>query len=70
IVYCVFLAFEFCYCYVFVVETRGLSLEETAALFDGDDVLQQRAAHALRHAQEGPSSPTDEKASAEYQEKV
>ncbi|KAI0049195.1 hexose transporter [Auriscalpium vulgare] len=70
IVYCVFLAFEFCYCYLFVVETRGLSLEETAALFDGEDVLQQRADHAMRHAQAGPTSPSDEKASAEFTEKV
>jgi hypothetical protein len=25
------------YCYLFIVETKGLSLEETAALFDGEE---------------------------------
>lgn len=38
IIYCVVLAFEFVYCYLFVVETRGkhgpLPLEEIAAIFD------------------------------------
>lgn len=36
--YCCWIAFEFVFVYLFIVETRGLSLEETAALFDGDDV--------------------------------
>lgn len=35
IVYCVWLAFELVYCCFFIVETNGLSLEETAVLFDG-----------------------------------
>lgn len=39
IVFCVFLAFEVVYCYLYVIETRGpdgpLPLEEIAALFDG-----------------------------------
>lgn len=39
ICFCVFIAFEFVYCYLFVIETRGkngiLSLEEIGALFDG-----------------------------------
>ena len=38
IVYCCWLAFELVFVYIFVVETKNLSLEETAALFDGDDV--------------------------------
>ena len=29
--------FELVYCSIFVVETKGLSLEETAAIFDKDD---------------------------------
>lgn len=36
IVYCCWLVFELIYLYMFVVETKGLSLEETAALFDGE----------------------------------
>jgi hypothetical protein len=36
IVYCCWLCFELAYVWAFVVETRGLSLEETAALFDGE----------------------------------
>ncbi len=38
IVYCCWLAFELAFLYLFIVETKNLSLEETAALFDGDDV--------------------------------
>lgn len=37
--FCVFLAFEFVYCWAFILETRGkdgaLPLEEIAVLFDG-----------------------------------
>ena len=36
--YCCWLAFELVFLYLFIVETKNLSLEETAALFDGDDV--------------------------------
>ncbi|KAL5519868.1 hypothetical protein ACEPAG_1528 [Sanghuangporus baumii] len=35
IVYCAWLAFEFVYCILFIVKTKGMTLEETAALFDG-----------------------------------
>ena len=38
IVYCCWLAFELVFLYFFIVETKNLSLEETAALFDGEDV--------------------------------
>ncbi|KAF9787904.1 hexose transporter [Thelephora terrestris] len=41
IVYCCWLAFELFFCYMFIVETKGHSLEETAALFDGDDAVDQ-----------------------------
>ena len=35
------------FCYVFIVETKGLSLEETAALFDGEDAVDQIHARGL-----------------------
>jgi len=35
IVYCCWIAFEFVFCYFLVIETKNLTLEETAALFDG-----------------------------------
>lgn len=41
IVYSCWLAFELFFCYTFIIETKGLSLEETAALFDGADVVDQ-----------------------------
>ncbi|KAL5481007.1 hypothetical protein ACEPAI_9948 [Sanghuangporus weigelae] len=50
IVYCVWILFEFVYCWVFVVETKNRSLEETAALFDGEEAVTQVAAvaHGIR----------------------
>jgi hypothetical protein len=43
------LAFEFVYLYFFLVETKGLSLEETAALFDGEDGATEKIReHAVR----------------------
>lgn len=44
IVYCVWLLFELIYVYFFVIETKGRTLEETAALFDGEDVAQELSA--------------------------
>ncbi|KAJ3559387.1 hypothetical protein NM688_g384 [Phlebia brevispora] len=38
IVYCCWLTFELAFVTLFIVETKNLSLEETAALFDGDDI--------------------------------
>ncbi|TBU24694.1 general substrate transporter [Dichomitus squalens] len=48
IFYVCWLAFEGAYCYLFVIETKGLSLEETAALFDGDDAAERIAQHAMQ----------------------
>ncbi|CAL1699477.1 unnamed protein product [Somion occarium] len=47
IVYCCWLAFELAFCYFMIVETKNLSLEETAALFDGEDAQKniQNAGH-------------------------
>lgn len=62
IVYVCWLAFEGVYCYLFIIETKGLSLEETAALFDGEDATTHIAAQGAV-AQGSPT--TDEKASAD-----
>ncbi|PPR00155.1 hypothetical protein CVT24_005056 [Panaeolus cyanescens] len=37
LVYVVWIAFEMVFCYFFIIETKNLTLEETAALFDGDE---------------------------------
>ncbi|KAG8810087.1 hypothetical protein FRC17_003104 [Serendipita sp. 399] len=55
IVYCCWLGFEFVYIFLYLVETKGKTLEETAALFDGKEVVQNienvgnEAAHQSRH---------------------
>ncbi|KAI0062526.1 hexose transporter [Artomyces pyxidatus] len=73
VVYCCWLGFELVYCYFFVVETRGLSLEETAALFDGEEIVKQqitaRALHAI-HGDVTSANPDHEKDSVEYHEKI
>ncbi|PAV15162.1 hexose transporter [Pyrrhoderma noxium] len=46
IVYACWLLFETAFCYVYIIETKNRSLEETAALFDGvdaDDLLAHQA---------------------------
>ncbi|KAL0950709.1 hypothetical protein HGRIS_007485 [Hohenbuehelia grisea] len=47
IVYCCWLVFELVFLYFFVVETRNKSLEETAALFDGEEAAEHIKATAL-----------------------
>ncbi|CCA66652.1 related to hexose transporter protein [Serendipita indica DSM 11827] len=55
IVYCCWLFFELVYIFLFLVETKGKTLEETAALFDGKEVVQNienvgnEAAHQRGH---------------------
>ena len=63
IVYCCWLVFETAICYFFIVETKGKSLEETAALFDGDDVKNalSNIASEVRH-----DDLSDEKNSGSY----
>jgi hypothetical protein len=39
------------YCYFFIVETRGLSLEETAALFDGAEAERHIAGAGMAHVE-------------------
>ena len=61
IVYCVFLAFEFGFLYMYLIETKGRTLEETAALFDGEDAVKE-----LHDAAAG--GVVDEKASDSFRE--
>lgn len=61
--YCVWLVFEAVFCYFFIIETKNRTLEETAALFDGD-----QATRAL-HAAAGQVDPVvAEKESGSFQE--
>jgi hypothetical protein len=48
-VYVFWLAFELVYLWFFLVETKNRTLEETAALFDGEEALQQIAHQAETH---------------------
>jgi hypothetical protein len=41
IVYVCWLAFELVFLYFTILETKNLSLEETAVLFDGDSAVEQ-----------------------------
>ncbi|EGO03759.1 hypothetical protein SERLA73DRAFT_175384 [Serpula lacrymans var. lacrymans S7.3] len=43
LVYVCWLAVEFVFLYFFLIETKNRTLEETAALFDGEDILEQIA---------------------------
>jgi sugar porter (SP) family MFS transporter len=43
IVYVCWLAFELVYCFLFVIETRHRTLEETAAIFDGEEATENLA---------------------------
>jgi len=68
IVYIVWLAFETVFCYFYVVETIGLTLEETSILFDGKEAAQQIIA-ATAQGQHVHDSASDEKASIEEKDK-
>src|ERR1700742_4790283 len=65
IVYVVWILFEFVYCYLFVIETKNRTLEETAALFDGEEATSNLAHTAARSAgvEAETASSTDEKTS-------
>ncbi|OCH89637.1 general substrate transporter [Obba rivulosa] len=61
ILYCCWNVFEFAFCYFMIVETKNRTLEETAALFDGEDTTAQITAAALEIRHE--DKDYDEKAS-------
>ncbi|KAF9557487.1 hexose transporter [Agrocybe pediades] len=62
LVYVVFLAFEVVFCYFFIIETKGLSLEETAALFDGADTVAMITENAhIQAGTDGASNDSNEK---------
>ncbi|KII87896.1 hypothetical protein PLICRDRAFT_650702 [Plicaturopsis crispa FD-325 SS-3] len=63
LVYVCWLAFEAGFVFVFVLETKNKTLEETAALFDGEDVVQQIADAGEQVANTDLEEPNDEKLS-------
>ncbi|KAG0701572.1 general substrate transporter [Suillus ampliporus] len=50
LVYLFWLCFEFVFCYLFIIETKNHTLEETAAIFDGDEDMAQIHDKAAAHA--------------------
>jgi len=50
IVYCIWLVFEGVFLYFFIIETKNRTLEETAALFDGDEATEQLSHTAATNA--------------------
>ncbi|TFY78284.1 hypothetical protein EWM64_g5722 [Hericium alpestre] len=52
LVYVCWIAFEMVFVFIYVVETKNRTLEETAALFDGDDALEKVTQHAAEVAAE------------------
>ncbi|PPQ78613.1 hypothetical protein CVT25_010577 [Psilocybe cyanescens] len=65
--YVAWLCFEAVFLYFFLVETKNRTLEETAALFDGEEVAAQLAATA---AQNELREKDDEKSSGSFHEKA
>ena len=61
--YCCWLAFETVFLYFFIVETKNRTLEETAALFDGDDLTVLHAAGHNAAVSEVRHEDYDEKTS-------
>ncbi|KAG6840472.1 hypothetical protein C0991_006498 [Blastosporella zonata] len=56
VVYCCWLCFELVYLYFFVIETKNRTLEETAALFDGEDAVENVTGHTHAVAEKETSS--------------
>jgi len=74
VVYCCWLAVECVFLYFYVVETKGLTLEETAAIFDGEDATNEILGNGLNAVDRGekqPDSPSlDEKENIESLERA
>jgi len=68
VVYCVWIFVECVFLYRYVVETKNLTLEETAAIFDGDEATAEILGHG-REVLDGKRTP-DEKESVEELERV
>ena len=51
LVYICWLCFELGFVHLFVIETNNRTLEETSALFDGEDATKHIAGHAGTHAE-------------------
>ncbi|KAJ7113157.1 general substrate transporter [Mycena epipterygia] len=65
IVYCVWLACEFVFLYFFVIETKSRTLEETAAIFDGQGATEQIVDSAAVQAGVTHELGVEDKASTE-----
>ncbi|PFH49901.1 hypothetical protein AMATHDRAFT_86125 [Amanita thiersii Skay4041] len=62
LVYVCWLVFELVFLYFYVVETKNRTLEETAAMFDGDEATEKIAGHAAREQLDEKSSDYKEDA--------
>ncbi|KDR80298.1 hypothetical protein GALMADRAFT_62198 [Galerina marginata CBS 339.88] len=69
LVYVVWLFFEGVFLYFFVIETKNRTLEETAALFDGEEAAEQLAA-AAHHTEQHSDNEKDEKSSGSFREEI
>ncbi|KAF8068788.1 general substrate transporter [Lyophyllum atratum] len=63
VVYCCWLCVELVFVYFFIIETKNRTLEETAALFDGDQALEQISGVAAHQAGVTHDVVRDEKSS-------
>ncbi|KAJ7659099.1 general substrate transporter [Mycena polygramma] len=73
VVYCAWLLCEVLFLYVYLVETKGHTLEETAAIFDGKAATEKIADSAVAQvevAKDVAGVPSEEKGSNEFVEKV
>ncbi|KAJ7457518.1 hexose transporter [Mycena galericulata] len=72
VVYCVWLVCECVFLYFYLVETKNRTLEETAAIFDGEAATEKIADSAATHAGVAgvARDASNEKGSAEFVEKA